>query len=326
MSANSVGDHAPAPTAPPAITVPQSQTRNRRVRKVEKLQAELEMPFDPGLIQWRAKEFRHEHGLRLGLCLPYADSRGYRDRLNLLFTPVGWKDELEVTTEPPKIIVTCQLTLEGLGTKSAVGEDWLKNENAATTAQAQAFKRACSCFGLGRYLYSFTGQWLQLDNEMRPVTPPIMPEWATPEGWRRGLRPDPAPIKPVAHFASPSSGGHRRYGSVSTARTKLRNVVLQIRDLEPQIGRSMYRGLLKTVANVWDPSQIRKIELQHKVLALMMSAKRGLARYQAACQKLPPATVEQVLVACELRTIEDVADMETLQQLVRHLESATQGT
>src|SRR5580700_7621688 len=26
--------------------------------------------------------------------------------------------------------------------------------------EAQAFKRACSCFGLGRYLYYFTGTWV----------------------------------------------------------------------------------------------------------------------------------------------------------------------
>ena len=31
------------------------------------------------------------------------------------------------------------------------------NQNAMTTAEAQAFKRAASCFGLGRYLYNLAG-------------------------------------------------------------------------------------------------------------------------------------------------------------------------
>jgi len=31
------------------------------------------------------------------------------------------------------------------------GEEWADDENGMTSADAQAFKRACSCFGLGRY-------------------------------------------------------------------------------------------------------------------------------------------------------------------------------
>src|ERR1700681_3043491 len=55
--------------------------------------------------------------------------------------------------------------------------------------EAQSFKRACSCFGLGRYLYYFTGTWVDLDERKRPKTIPKLADWATPEGWRRGLRP-----------------------------------------------------------------------------------------------------------------------------------------
>ena len=51
-----------------------------------------------------------------------------------------------------KVLVTCELTIFGLGSHSATGEEWADNDNAGTIAEAQAFKRACSCFGLGRYL------------------------------------------------------------------------------------------------------------------------------------------------------------------------------
>src|SRR3984885_12053498 len=47
--------------------------------------------------------------------------------------------------------------------------------------EAQAFKRACSCFGLGRYLYYFTGTWVDLDDRKRPKTIPKLDGWATPE-------------------------------------------------------------------------------------------------------------------------------------------------
>src|ERR1700733_9420893 len=76
-----------------------------------------------------------------------------------------------------------------IGSHSDTGEEWADNDNAATAAEAQSFKRACSCFGLGRYLYYFAGMWVDLDDRKRPKTVPKLDGWATPEGWRRGLRP-----------------------------------------------------------------------------------------------------------------------------------------
>jgi len=76
----------------------------------------------------------------------------------------------------------------GLGLHSATGEEWADDQNAVTSAEAQAFKRACVCFGLGRYLYYYTGTWVDVDEHKRPKTVPALPEWATPEGWRQGSR------------------------------------------------------------------------------------------------------------------------------------------
>jgi len=83
----------------------------------------------------------------------------------------------------------CELTIFGLGSHSATGEEWTDDENAGTSAEAQAFKRACACFGLGRYLYYFDGAWVDLDERKRPKIALKLFGWATPEGWRRGLRP-----------------------------------------------------------------------------------------------------------------------------------------
>ena len=65
------------------------------------------------------------------------------------------------------MLVTCEVTIFGLGSHSATGEEWADNDNAGTAAEAQAFKRACACFGLGRYLYCFTGTWVDLDDRKR---------------------------------------------------------------------------------------------------------------------------------------------------------------
>jgi len=67
--------------------------------------------------------------------------------------------------------------------------EWTDDDNAGTSAEAQAFKRACACFGLGRYLYYCDGVWVDLDERKRPKTALKLFAWATPEGWRRGLRP-----------------------------------------------------------------------------------------------------------------------------------------
>jgi len=117
------------------------------------------------------------------------------DRLNAVLTPVGWTRYTIHTSANfersqdqkivAKVLVSCELTILGVGSNSATGEEWADNDNAGTSAEAQAFKRACCCFGLGRYLYYF----VDLDERKRPKAVPLLPRWATPEGGLGGLRP-----------------------------------------------------------------------------------------------------------------------------------------
>lgn len=86
--------------------------------------------------------------------------------------------------------MTCRVTIIGLWSHSGTGEEWADDDNGMTAAEAQAFKRSCACFGLGRYLYHFDGVWVDLDDRKRPRTVPNLPQWASPEGWRNGLRPN----------------------------------------------------------------------------------------------------------------------------------------
>jgi hypothetical protein len=46
-----------------------------------------------------------------------------------------------------------------------------KDAPEGTAAEAQAFKRACAMFGLGRYLYDTASTWTQFDPRARSVTP-----------------------------------------------------------------------------------------------------------------------------------------------------------
>jgi len=59
----------------------------------------------------------------------------------------------------------------------------LEDENCFTVASAQAFKRACVAFGLGRYLYDLPkDQWFDYDPKTRQfVSAPPLPDWAVPK-------------------------------------------------------------------------------------------------------------------------------------------------
>ena len=152
------------------------------------------------MIEWRVTN-TSKGGSPRGQVMPYADQRAYTDRLNALFTPAGWTRRYTIHTSAhferskdqklvAKVLVTCELTIFGIGSHSATGEEFADDENAGTSAEAQAFKRACACFGLGRYLYYFTGTWVDLDERKRPKSIPKLDGWAMPEGWQQGLRPN----------------------------------------------------------------------------------------------------------------------------------------
>ena len=167
---------------------------------VTKLLSELEVPFSPDQVRWRVTNTTNDK--KRGQIVPYADSRAYTDRLNALFTPQGWTREYKVETMTNitrvkkgesivsgKVLVTCTVTILGIGSHSGTGEEWADDDNGMTSADAQAFKRACSCFGLGRYFYDIPAVWVDLDQNRQPVRTPVLSAWALPENWRKGMRP-----------------------------------------------------------------------------------------------------------------------------------------
>ena len=293
--------------------------------------AALEVPFDPRVIDWRVTN-TSKNGKPRGQVIPYADQRAYIDRLNQLFTPAGWTRKYQVHTSAnferskdqktvAKVFVTCELSITGLGTHSATGEEWADDENAGTSAEAQAFKRSCACFGLGRYLYYFDGAWVDLDERKRPRTVPSLPQWATPNGWRRGLRPyTESASKPPERTTAGNNGNGDGHESGKGA-----SFVREIEQMEPLLGKRMYRGLLKAVARVWNPKDIQDATIQQKVLAQMQAAERGFRRLDAALERVGSETLPQILRSLKLQSIDRVDNLQTLHQIVLALEAAVQG-
>ena len=204
-------------SVPPAMTAPVSElaeTATMNKERFQEIKQRLIEPFDPEEIKWRVtatSTIQTKHGpQKRGQLIAYADQRAYTDRLNSVFGEWGWTRDYDVqvaqnferrtasdksqSAVAAKVVVVSRVTIHGLGTHTGVGEEWADDENAATRAEAQAFKRACACFGLGRYLYDLDKTWVDLDQSNRPAYTPSLPEWALParcDGARgtRGARP-----------------------------------------------------------------------------------------------------------------------------------------
>jgi hypothetical protein len=315
------------PTSPP-LTLGSSRSHAAQPLTKEELNEVLRalaIPFDTTVVQWRVTE-RSDDGTR-GLMLPYADPRAYSDRLNDLLTPAGWSRKYTVQASASvqrsrrrpaaKILVTCEVTIGCIGTNSGTGEEWSDKENALTGAEAQAFKRALSCFGLGRYLYDIDGEWMDLDQNGLPGSIPRLPRWANPNGWIAGLRPKPrrnrhALVHRNGHAGNGNSATHAVNGSGQS-------LVAEIKAMESKIGKRLYRGLLKRVARVWSPEQIRETAVLEQVLAQMQGAVRGLARLEVAQAKLAPEIIQRIIVSLNAPPAK-LEDLQTLHALVVALE------
>jgi hypothetical protein len=317
--------------APPASDTNILTALTPNAAGIKELIANLEVPFDLSVIEWRVTN-TSKGGSPRGQVMPYADQRAYTDRLNALVTPAGWTRRYTIHSSAnferskdqkiaAKVLVTCELTIFGLGSHSATGEEWADDDNSCTAAEAQAFKRSCACFGLGRYLYYFTGTWVDLDDRKRPKSVPQLAGWATPAGWQEGLRPSCAREQKRSEGTVVGNGGNGQHngGDASADRD---GVLHEIEQMEEVIGKRMYRGLLKTVARVWNAKDIQDPEIQKKVLAHMQAAERGLRRGEAARDKAGLAAFAGVLGSLRLSSLGQVDNLRTLQEIVVALEAA----
>jgi len=161
----------------------------------------LAEPFDESDIQYRAGATNKDK--TKAIALAYAEPRTYEDRLNQL-VPGDW----QVTFQPwGENRIICHLTIHGI-TRSSTGESGDSNPDiAGTSAEAQAFKRACTKFGLGRYLYALPTTWVDYD----PHTKQLL---ATPQ-----LRGTPQkPTKPRQRAATASNAKPANGQAIGTAR------------------------------------------------------------------------------------------------------------
>jgi hypothetical protein len=312
------GELTPQPAGP--STRATGRNREYSPQQVRRFVELLEVPFDPSVIEWRVTNTSKGSGSLRGQVIPYADQRAYADRLNALFTPAGWTRKYTVHTSAhfqrgedqkttAKVFVTCEITIFGLGSHSATGEDFVHDPNGCTAAEAQAFKRACSCFGLGRYLYHFNGVWVDLDERKRPRRTPVLTGWATPEGWKQGLRPNTQP-GPKKTARGPVQADERR-----------EELVRRVEAMAQSLGKRLYRGLLKSAARVWSPREIKDRLVLERLLEQMQRAERGLHRLQTACPDNTAEPLARILHSLGIKGIYQLSSLEQLESALHAFEA-----
>lgn len=140
------------------------------MRSLNDLIADLTAPFPSDQIELKPGALTQSRDRALAMA--YADSRVYQDRLDQVVGPADWQVAFALASDG----VVCTLSILGVS-KADVGDFPLDhpehaNENRVTSAAAQAFKRACAQFGLGRFLYSLPRTWADYDPEKRAFVHP----------------------------------------------------------------------------------------------------------------------------------------------------------
>jgi hypothetical protein len=278
--------------------------------------ARLEEPFDPSEIKWRVTHTTQDG--RRGAVIAFADPRAYTDRLNQIFTPTGWTRSYAVTAvsavsrmkrdkviQTGKVLVTCSLTIHGLGCHSGSGEEFADEPNAMTKAEAQAFKRAATCFGLGRYLYNFAEMWVPLNEHRQPVQVPTLPRWALPQGGSPRGKSDPASI------AQQSAVQRGPIDQEATAK---------IESFQRLLGASMYGEILWRIARARAATAVPNAQLQADVVNAMERAARGIRRAHALAEEVGDTPFVAVMDHLQIGSMTTIRDIESLKKLVADLE------
>ena len=184
----------------------------------------LAEPFSPDEVMFRAGSVNRDK--KRAQALPYAEPRVYEDRLNDVLGP-DWSCRFTPWGEKRLLCeLSIQVTQENGTTReitrTSTGEFDDKDKIAqGTSAEAQAFKRACSKFGLGRYLYDVPIAWVGYDENGRrltetPTLERAKPGPSGPSSLPERFDPQPEPEEPVRLTKYRASLLHKELGKLAT--------------------------------------------------------------------------------------------------------------
>jgi SpoVK/Ycf46/Vps4 family AAA+-type ATPase len=171
--------------------------------------------------------------------------------------------------------------------------------------EAQAFKRASSCFGLGRYLYNLPETWVDLDGQGKPTRLPALPNWALPKANSAtgkinpacGPRPPEVQRGPIDQRITGKIEGFRRI-----------------------LGDPIYGEILWRVARTQKANAIPNAQLQANVAEAMERASRGIRKAQSLAESIGDTQFVSVLDRLHIGSMTTISNLEALKHLVSELE------
>lgn len=321
-------------TASPPATAPNLETNAHGAQfppeRLKEIHGQLAEPFDPGEIKWRvtatSTSQTKQGPQKRGQVVAYADQRAYTDRLNEVFGEWGWTRNYDVRVaqdfERPdpkdkakkvvsaKVVVVARVTIHGLGCQTGVGEEWADNDNAATAAEAQAFKRGCACFGLGRYLYDVPAVWVDLDQYNRPVQTPSVPDWALPSYARRQQQEEKKERR---------SQNTPRQGIVRE------ETLAMVRALCNKVGHSLSQTILKTYLGTNQLADLSELGFARltSVMERLNDIANGINRLGRAAEIVGPSRYEAICKELNFASdsIDDIPNRDVLRVLLTRVEA-----
>lgn len=293
-----------------------AKVRRLTVDQRAKLIENLCDPFPASLIRWLVVD-KTTNGSK-GKLFAYADARAYTDRLNDVVGATNWSESYSVNTleglsrvrdghtvPSGKVFAACTLWIDGLGTRSGTGERWADDPHAMMEADAQALKRACSRFGLGRYLYDLGPCWVPLDRDGQPTVVPELPQWAWPRKDRVSGAPD---LKVV-----PISTSSPTLLDMGTTR--------KIESFRSTLGDAIYAEILRNEGQCDSARGIHTRLRQLQVLRMMQTAAGLVRRVGALTRRLGTRQLIAEMEDLNIRAVTEIPNLEVLAQLAQHLET-----
>ena len=203
-----------------------------------------------------------------------------------------------------KVMVTCTLTIAGLGCHTGSGEEWADEENALTAAEAQSFKRSCVCFGLGRYLYNLAEIWVPLNEHRQPFELPSLPQWALPNASAAGKSHPASGPRPTAVQREPID----------------QRITGKIEGFRRILGDPIYGEILWRVARTRKANAIPNAQLQANAAEAMERAARGIRKAHSLAESIGDTQFVSVLDRLHIGSMTTICNLEALRSLVAELE------
>src|SRR5581483_2916537 len=180
--------------------------RVARDPEVRAITEALSAPFEPRDVKFKPQMVKNNRCLAMA----YIDARLIQDRLDEVLGVENWEDAYKILSDGS---VMCRLRIK-------LGDRWISKTDVGSPSEqpdvgdrlkaafSDALKRAAVKFGIGRYLYRLSAQWVDYDPVKKQLTQlPQLPAFAIPKGAAPAAKPAPpaGPAEPAPPARKPKA-------------------------------------------------------------------------------------------------------------------------